>query len=352
MPPPLYNILGVPQNAGPEDIKKAYRKLALQHHPDKGGNPETFKKLQQAYDVLGDEQRRTMYDQTGSEEEMQEGPSFGGGMPFGFGMPFPMHFDVGNMFSRGEVHKERKGPSKIHEIPLTLLDYYNGKEVKVKFERQAFCTGCSGSGAEAHEACSTCNGSGARAQMMQMGPMRVITQVPCGDCAGQGKRVSRHCGKCAGKKFLPQEKELSVIIEPGMLPNEVLVFANECSDTERYEEPGDLHIVLQEADEDIPFKRIPFTDDLSVDVSISISEMLLGTSKTINGHPAHLQGLVIGVPVGVQNGDLINIKGEGMKRRHTADRGDLRVTINVKAKDGEVAVLEAAKEQITKIFTS
>ena len=349
MPPPLYDILGVQQNAAAEDIKKAYRKLALQHHPDKGGNPEIFKKIQQAYDVLGDEGRRTMYDQTGMENEhdMQEGQPFGGGMPFGFGMPFG-----GGMFSqRGPpMQKEKKGPAKIHEIPLSLSDYYKGKQVKIKFERQAFCTPCSGTGADTYEACSSCNGSGMRTQIMQMGPIQMITQARCGDCEGKGMRVSRPCATCGGKKYVSQEKQLDVIIEPGMLPHEVLVFPGECSDNERYEEAGDLHIVLQEADEEVPFKRVKFTDDLSVGVTIELREMLLGTTSKIKGHPAHPQGLVIEIPVGVQNGETIIISGEGMLRK-MGGRGDLRVTVTVRATAMEIAALKASKEKLQSIFT-
>ncbi|NBO70999.1 MAG: hypothetical protein EBU66_05480 [Bacteroidetes bacterium] len=345
MPLPLYDALGVSQSATSDDIKKAYRKLALQHHPDKGGNPEMFKKIQQAYDVLGDDQRRNMYDQTGMEQE-HEIP-FGGGMPFGFGMPF----DMGGMFSqRGPPTQEKKGPSKIHEIPLSLSDYYKGKQVKIKFERQAFCASCSGSGAETYEVCFTCNGSGTRTQIMQMGPIQMMTQGTCGDCAGKGKRASRPCAVCLGKKFTSQEKELHVVIEPGMLPHEVLVFPCECSDTERYEEAGDLHIVLQEADEDIPFKRVKFTDDLSVAVTIHLREMLLGTSMKLEGHPAHPQGLVIEIPVGVQNGDIFTIGGEGMLRK-MGGRGDLRVNVTVHATAAEIATLKGATEKLQSIFT-
>ena len=135
-----------------------------------------------------------------------------------------------------------------------------------------------------------------------------------------------------------------------MLPHEVLVFPGECSDNERYEEAGDLHIVLQEADEEVPFKRVKFTDDLSVGVTIELREMLLGTTSKIKGHPAHPQGLVIEIPVGVQNGETIIISGEGMLRK-MGGRGDLRVTVTVRATAMEIAALKASKEKLQSIFT-
>ena len=344
-------MLGVPSNAKDDDIKKAYRKLALQHHPDKGGNPEMFKKLQQAYDVLGDEQRRRLYDQTGSQEE--DGPPFGG-MPFGFGMPFnPFGGGFGGFetrFGPKPVRREEKGPPKIHEMPLSLHDYFHGKQLKIKFERKTFCTGCNGTGAEAHEVCAPCGGSGMRTQIINMGPIQAMSQAPCGACSGEGKRMTKACNTCAGTKFTSSEKSVDINIEPGMIPHEVLLFKKECSDNERYAEAGDLQIVLQEADEDIPFKRIKFTDDLLVHTSICLRGMLIGATRTFEGHPAHPQGLLVEIPVGVQNGDVFVVSGEGMRRKG-GGRGDLRVLVAVKAIEGEVTTLKAAKAVMEGVFT-
>jgi len=344
----LYDVLGLKSNATGDDIKKAYRKLALQHHPDKGGDPETFKKVQQAYDVLGDEQRRRMYDQTGSQEE--NATPFGGG----FGMPFnPFGGGFGGFetrFGPRPVRREEKGPPKVHEMPLSLHDYFHGKQVKMKFERKTFCTGCNGTGAEAHEACGVCSGSGIRIQHINMGPFTAMAQTPCNACSGEGKRMTKACSICSATKFTVSEKTVEINIVPGMIPHEVLLFPKECSDNERYAEAGDLQIVLQEADEDIPFKRIKFTDDLLVHTTICLRDMLLGSTRTFEGHPAHPQGLLVEIPVGVQNGDVFVVSREGMPRKG-GGRGDLRVAVAVKAIEGEVATLKTARAVLEGIFT-
>lgn len=372
MPPSLYDALGVPKNATADDIKKSYRKMALQHHPDKGGDPEKFKVIQHAYDVLSDESRRTMYDQNGSEQETHDIP-FAGGNPFG-GMPFNpfggMPFNPfggmsfgGNPFDMGggmfgahpkKPEKEAKGPPKIHEIPLSLWDYYYGKSIKIDFERQNFCGECKGEGVLAYEACGPCNGSGRRTIEIMMGPgMMARTQGTCNMCAGEGKKVSVACGVCNGKKFVSQQKSLEVIIEPGMRPHEVIILEKECSDQERYIEAGDLHIVLQEADEDIRFKRIAFTDDLKTEVKICLRDSLLGSTERLQGHPGHPNGYVLTIPVGVQSGSTFIVKGEGMPRKgFTGERGDLRVLVTLHAKEAEINILKENREKLEGMFTS
>jgi DnaJ family protein A protein 2 len=368
MPTP-YQVLGVARNASGDEIKKAYRKKALEHHPDKGGNPEVFKEVQHAYDIVGDETRRTFYDQTGSEQEEPGGPGGPGGMPFNpfGGMPFggmPFNgggpfggvpFDMGQMFGgNASQHrkppKEPKGPPKVHEMPLTLADYYYGKTVTIQSERQTFCTDCKGEGAESYENCRECNGSGTRQQVINMGPIRMMSQGPCGPCSGEGKKVSVVCRTCNGTKFISQKKSVDVIVEPGMRPHEVIVFPKECSDNERYVEAGDLHIALHQADEDIPFKRVTFTDDLSMSMTIKLSDTLIGGSQIVQGHPGYPDGLKVEIPVGVQNGTTFLVAGAGMPRNGTHMNGDLRVQVTLHVTNGDVALLKRNKEVLEGIF--
>ena len=360
----LYDRLGIQRSANMDEIKKAYRKMALTHHPDKGGNAEEFREIQKAYEILSDDQKRSIYDQTGQEmndaQQEHEIPFQGGpfGMPFGGG-PFQgpfggIPFDMGQMFGgmfgqRGPQgqQKGQKAPPKIHELPISLWDYYHGKQIRIQFERQKFCKGCDGSGAASYESCGACGGSGSKQQMMMIGPgMNVMMRGPCDICTGTGKRVGSTCKTCAGKKTVTQEKVLDFKIEPGMTPGTVLTFANECSDQAEYIEPGDVHIHLQEADEVTRFKRSG--SDLQATTQISLKNALLGCEERMDTHPAHPQGLVIEIPAGVQNGEVIRIVGEGMPRK--GGRGDLLVTVGVVVSAAEKEMIVKGREALEKIF--
>jgi len=364
--PSLYDTLGIQRSADANDIKRAYRKLAMEHHPDKGGDTEKFKEIQKANEILSDERRRSIYDQTGQEtnEPMQD---FSDGIPFGGGMPFNMGgnpfgggvpFDIGNLFGmfgpRGGPNKQppgAKGPPKVHEIPISLADFFHGKELHIKFERQKFCEGCKGSGAERYEACGGCNGSGVKTQMMMIGPgMMAQMQRPCEECSGGGKRVATACVPCGGKKFKAQEKSLTAKIIPGMRPGETLMFLKECSDQAEYSEPGDVHINLQEADEDIRFKRVPGTDDLQATIRISLKGSLLGYAELLLTHPAHPNGLLITVPAGTQNGEVLHITGEGMPQK-SGGRGALHVTVFIVITPAERSALKEKVGALQDLFS-
>jgi DnaJ family protein A protein 2 len=357
----LYKVLGVGRGADADEIRKAYRKQALLSHPDKGGDPEKFKQVQKAYEILSDDQRRAVYDQTGSEQDMSNeipygNPFGGGGMPFGGG---GVPFDLGSMFGmfgpgmpqpQGPKRRGGKAPPKIHEMPVSLWDYYHGKKVKIQFERQKFCEPCKGEGAEKYDTCAGCGGSGMRQQVIMMGPMRAVTHAPCTDCRAEGKRISLVCKGCNGKKFVTQEKVLEVSIAAGMRPKEVIVFDKECSDQHEYFEAGDVHIVLQEADEENRFKRIGGTDDLQAATAIGLRDSLLGCTERLAGHPGHPQGLSIEIPVGIQNGETLLIVGEGMPRKE-GGRGDLRLLVSVRATDAEKSIVKAGREKLLEMFT-
>lgn len=351
----LYDILGVSKDADTNEIKKAFKKAAMTHHPDKGGDPEKFKEIQKAHEVLTDERKRQVYDMTGSEDgEMQ-----GGGMPGGF------PFDIGSMFGglggmfggmpgmgRGgspRAVRRPKAPPKITEIPLKLYDYYHGRTFQVKFERQKFCDTCKGQGATSFQSCTTCRGQGVVRQQIQMGPMIMVNEGPCNDCQGEGKKASGNCYKCSGKKTLPQEKELTVKIEPGMKPGEVLLFEKECSDDPNFDEPGDVHFVLQEAAGDESWIRKG--DDLETQLTISLQECLLGCTKQLQAHPGYLQGLDVGIPAGTGNEEILQIPGKGMRKKGTNEYGILRLRVNVTVNEKDREILQRNKPMIQAMFS-
>jgi len=361
--PDLYDLLGVSRTADTNEIKKAYKKLALSHHPDRGGDPEEFKKIQHAHEVLTDETKRKVYDMTGSDTgEMPQGNPFGGGGPFGGGMPFGgVPFDMGDLFGgmfgmggggggpRGVRVKRAQGPPKTIEIPLGLKDYYHGRTLQVKFERQKFCEACKGEGATSFQTCDKCRGQGVVRQIMMMGPIQMVNEGPCHDCMGQGKKPSGACYVCSGRKTKAQEKTIEVKIEPGMGPGEILVFPKECSDDPNYEQPGDVHLLLQEAAGDDGWIRKG--DDLESQVSIRIQEALLGCKKTLQGHPGYPDGLEIEIPIGTLHGEVLQTPGKGMPKKGKAEKGDLRVRVTVTISEKEREVLARNAIVLQAMFT-
>jgi len=355
--PSLYEDLGIDRSADSQEIRRAYLKLSKTEHPDKGGDAERFKVIQNAYEVLSDEQKRAVYDQTGQiqGDETQGHP---GGMPFGF------PFDIGAMFGGmggfpfggggGPMQRRQKGkkaPPKIHEINLTLRDFFYGKIIQLKFERQRFCEKCKGDGSDTTQSCSDCNGSGTVERHMMIGPgMHAVSRGPCGPCGGAGKRSVGTCSKCRGAKFSNHEKILKIDIEPGMKPGETMIFQSECSDHADYEEAGDVHIVLREADEPSAFNRIG--DDLTFTVSIGLKDCLLGCQKLLEGHPAHPKGVLVNIPPGTIRGDTVTISGEGMPCRGTAQRGNLQLIISMEVTGAEKELLRTASKSFSSIFAT
>lgn len=354
----LYEHLGLQQGADSQDIRKAYLRLSKTEHPDKGGSEERFKKIQEAYEILSDDQKRAFYDQTGQlpGEAQQQGHGmpfdiggmfggmFPGGMPFG-GMPFG-----GGMHFAQQHQKRHKGPPKVLEVGLTLHDFFYGKTSQLKFKRQKFCDDCKGVGATNFTSCGICNGSGVHEQRVMFGPgIQAIQRGPCGGCNGAGKNQTGACNSCHGMKFKTHEKILSITIEPGMAVGDVIEFYGESSDQHEYEQPSDVHIILQENDDNMTLTRLG--DDLSTVVNISLGPALTGCDYTVQGHPAHPNGLKVVIPAGTMRGDVVTIAGEGMPRRGTTQRGNLQITVSVEVTDKEKGALSKNLELLKKVFT-
>ena len=349
----LYAQLGVSKDADTNEIKKAFKKLAMTHHPDKGGDPEEFKKIQHAHEVLTDENKRRMYDMTGSEDgEMPNGP-FGGGMPFDMGDLFGGLFGMGGMggmpgIRPGVKVKRPQGPPKTIELPLSLKDFYTGKNIELTFERHKFCTACKGEGATSFQSCGPCKGAGVVRQMMMMGPIQMVNEGPCRECNGVGKKAAGNCYVCSGKKTRPEEKKIEVRIEAGMKPGEVLVFSKECSDDPQYEEPGDVHILLQEASGDEGWDRKG--DDLETQLTLTLAESLLGCTKTLAGHPGYPDGLTIQIACGVQNNKTVIYPEKGMVKKG-GGFGNLHCKIHISVTDKDRDALKRNEPILKAMFT-
>jgi len=246
----LYKTLGVAKNATASEIKKAYRKLAVKHHPDKGGDPDTFKEISKAYDIVGDEEKRTQYDQFGEEGVGQGG---GGGQ------------DIFDMFGGGggrrQQRGQKKGKSEVQPLNVTLEDLYNGKTRKLSVTRQVI-----DKSVEVKQ-CQECDGQGVVIQMIRMGPMIQQTQAACGSCGGKGVT-------CKKKRV---KEVLEVHIQKGSPDGNKVVFA-EKSDEHPGVTPGDVIFVLKEQAH-ATFKRKGA--DLYIEKSISLVEALCGFEMEI-----------------------------------------------------------------------
>jgi DnaJ-class molecular chaperone len=343
----LYSVLGVSKNAETAEIRTAYKQLAKEHHPDKGGDPEKFKQLSEAHEVLSDESRRRMYDMTGSISEQ------GVGRPFDNDFPMPDIFShmFGGMFPGGPNmgqnisgrKRDGKGPGKNQEIPLRLIDFYQGRNLSIKLGRQCFCKGCKGSGGTSTRTCEHCGGRGQVNQIAQMGPIQVVSQSPCPPCSGKGQQVSGKCLTCGGRGMMHEEKTMDVKVEPGMLPGNTLIFPGMCSDHPSFTEAGDVTVILRESEEDNADTALWSREGsrLKISVGLSLSEALLGTIKLVKGHPGYPNGVPIEIPVGVQNMWTGTFPGLGMPVRGTPRFGEAVITVLVSPTEAELVALKA-----------
>jgi len=364
----LYKVLGLERGVDKEEVRRAYKRMSMKHHPDKGGQEDDFKAISRAHDVLSDDRKRQVYDMTGTvegEAGAPEGNPFGGGFP-GNGMPFGggFPFDFGSIFGmfgqggpgggqpNGPRVRRAKAPPKVHEIPLTLSDFYNGRMIQIQFERQKFCDGCKGDGCKTFTSCNGCQGRGFVEHIMMIGPgMQAVQRGPCAQCAGEGKQPGAPCTACNGRKFTNQEKVLTVRVEPGMKVRELLVFERECSDNHEFVEAGDVHIILTEGDDATvsanAFKRDGAT--LHTDISLTLSECLLGCQKKLDGHPGY-PGLVVDLPPGLMSGTTHVVDGKGMPRRPEGGYGNLLCHIHVSVTDAEREKLASQSVMLRAIF--
>jgi DnaJ-class molecular chaperone len=344
-------------------------KLAKVHHPDKSGDPEKFKEILRASEVLTDDKKRAMYDQFGVVDgEQGQSPNSGHGfpgMPPGFGFPFEVNLGdlFGNMFggqvpgaAGNKVRKGKKPPPSLQTIPITLEQFYLGHNFDININRQCFCTGCDHSGAKSKEACKGCGGRGVVTQIVQMGPMAMHSTGPCIDCQGKGDKVIKTCDACSGSGFITEKRNLGIKVMPGTRNGETFIFPEVCSDHPGFERPGDAHIVLSEDTNDPSFTTFKRTGDkyqnLETRVSISLSESLIGCVVQIDGHPGYDDGLFLKIPAGSFQGDVYCVSGSGMPIAGNIGKyGDLFVHIDVAVRPAERSFfVTVSQDLLTTLF--
>ncbi|XP_065859220.1 chaperone protein dnaJ A6-like [Euphorbia lathyris] len=312
-----YEVLGVPKTASPDEMKKAYKKAAIKNHPDKGGDPEKFKELSHAYEVLSDPEKREIYDQYG-EDALKEG--MGGGSaahsPFDiFDQLFGGGGFGGGSSSRGR--RQKRGEDVVHTLRVSLEDLYNGTSKKLSLARNTLCSKCKGKGSKsgASGTCHGCRGSGMKVTTRQIG-LGMIQQMQhvCPECRGSGEVISESdkCQQCKGSKVTQEKKVLEVHVEKGMQNGQKIIFegqADEAPDTVT----GDIVFVLQLRNHP-KFERRH--DDLIVEHTLTLTEALCGFQFSLT----HLDGrqLLIKSDPGqvIKPGHYKAINDEGMPQHN------------------------------------
>lgn len=322
--------------------KKAYRKLALKHHPDKSNDGgDKFKEISHAYEILSDSQKRSIYDQYG-EEGLQGGGAGAGGMNaedlfsqfFGGGGGFGGGFG-GFGGGGGRPRGPQKGKDLQHVLKVTLEDLYKGKVSKLALQKHVICKGCDGRGGKegAVKKCTGCDGQGVKMMMRQMGPMIQRFQQVCQDCNGEGEIMKEkdRCKDCKGKKIINERKVLQVHIDKGMQDGQRITFNGE-GDQAPGTIPGDVVFVI-ELKEHARFKRR--NDDLFYEAHIDLLTALAGGKVIIE----HLDERHIEVPIpageSIKPNSLRVVEGQGMPSYRHHDNGNLyiRFLVDFPSKD-------------------
>ncbi|RPD65791.1 hypothetical protein L226DRAFT_542599 [Lentinus tigrinus ALCF2SS1-7] len=326
-----YDLLEVSPDASESDLKKAYRKKALRLHPDKGGDPELFKEVTHAYEVLSDPQKRSLYDARG-EAGLSDAGGMGGMDPQDL---FSQLFGGGGFFGGGPSRSPgpRKTKDLVHRVHVTLEDLYKGKTTKLALTRNVICTKCNGKGGKegAVRQCTTCSGRGIKVTLRQMGPMIQQLQSPCDDCNGTGEIINQKdkCKTCNGRKVVSEKKMLEVHIDKGMRGGQTINFRGE-SDQAPGVTPGDVIIVIEEK----PHERFKRQDnDLFYEQEVDLLTALGGGQFAIK----HLddRALIVNIAPGevLKHDDLKVIRGQGMPSQRHHEPGDLFVRISIKFPD-------------------
>lgn len=334
-----YEILGVSKTATAEELKKAYRKRAIEFHPDKNpGNKEAeekFKEAAEAYEVLNDEQKRARYDRFGHQGM---GGAGGGGGFQGGGMSMDDIFEnFGSVFGdgfEGFFGGQRGGGGKRQNVggnlrlrvKMSLADIANGAEKKLKVKKKVKCTTCSGLGAKdksGFKTCSMCNGAGSvrRVTNTFLGQMQTTTSCP--QCHGEGSTISNKCGSCHGSGLMDGEELISVNIPAGVVEGMQLNLSGKGNAGERNGVNGDLFILIEEEPNDV-LKREG--NNVVYHLHISFPEATLGGSfevPTIDGKAK------IKVDPGTQAGKILRLRGKGLPSVNSYGKGDQLIDINV-----------------------
>ncbi len=344
-----YEVLDVSKTASADEIKKAYRKKAIQYHPDK--NPdnkeaeEKFKEAAEAYEVLSDENKRAQYDRFGHSAP----GGFGGHSAGGFSMDdiFSQFGDIFGGFggfggggSRGGQRVNRGSDLRVR-VKLNLKEILEGVEKKIKVNKYVACSHCSGTGADngtAFETCSTCNGSGSTIRVVNTILGQMQTQSTCTACGGNGKKITKKCSHCSGEGVLREDEVIAINIPAGVAEGMQLSMSGKGNAARHGGIPGDLLIVVEEEQHPELFRD---GNDVVYNLLLSVPTATMGGSvvvPTIDGK------VKVTIDAGTQPGKVLRLKNKGLPSVNRYGTGDLLINISVyipeKLSDSEKQTLE------------
>jgi len=345
-----YKILGVDKVASKDEVKKAFRKLAHKHHPDKGnGDAVKFKEINEAYQVLSNDQKRQQYDQFGSSgpfgyDGSRASNGAGGGNWQGFGGGQQGYQsaninmdDLGEMFGGlGDIfgfggRQQRTGPQRGRDIETQLNisfdDAYQGVEKVIQLRKMVTCDKCQGNGAEPGSkitTCTTCNGSGRVRQVQNSVFGQMATVGTCPDCHGEGKTYSQKCNKCSGQGVVNDIEQIKVKIPAGMAHGQSLKLSSKGEAGQKGGGAGDLYITVF-VKPSTRFRRDG--DDLYTTKTISLTQASLGDKVDVTTMDGQVK---LKIPAGTQAGKRFIIRGKGMTKLRGRGQGNLYVEVDVK----------------------
>lgn len=332
-----YEVLGIGKSASADEIKKAYRQLAIKYHPDKNPNDHTaeekFKEAAEAYEVLSNPDKKARYDQFGHQGMGGNGGFSGGGMNME-----DIFSQFGDIFSGGGFEgffgngggrggrNVRQGSNLRIKLKLTLEEAALGVEKKIKVKRNTSCKTCNGTGAKSSSAvqtCSNCNGSGQVKRVTNTILGQMMSTSTCPVCQGDGKIVKDKCGSCHGEGVVAEEEVISIKIPAGVADGMQLSMSGKGNMPPRGGMAGDLIIVIEE-EEHAALKRDG--NNIIYDLHINFVDAALGTSVEV---PTIDSKVKIKIDPGTQSGKILRLKDKGVKDLNSYQKGDQLIYVNV-----------------------